>query len=80
MSKQPKRPRVPETYECANPQCTRTSKLLVDGYRVQRIPPETPSERIHRVVDTGINQFTLLCTCGHFTDVRPWRDEAEPRR
>ncbi len=76
MARQSKKPRIPEYYRCRNPQCTRTSALLVEGYRAQQIPPNTPEERIHRVVESGVYDFTILCSCGHFTQVTPWRNES----
>jgi len=64
---------VPEYYRCKNPKCTRTSALLVANYRAD-IPPDTPPDRIHEVVESGVHEFAIMCTCGHYTRVKPWRD------
>lgn len=73
MARQPKGPRVPETYRCANPECGHL--MLVSGYSVDS-PGDTPPERVHHVTETGVLPFTLLCACGHYTVVSPWREGA----
>lgn len=71
MPRQPKGPRVPEMYRCGNPACERN--LLVSGYKA-RVPEGTAPERVHRVQESGMPPFTLMCTCGHYTVVSEWRD------
>jgi len=74
-SRKPKGPHIPEFYRCANSQCTRKTQLLVSGYNVQAIPKDTPEDRIHRVYESNVYPLTIHCTCGHYTDVKPWREQ-----
>lgn len=63
-------PRVPEMYRCRNPACERN--VLVSGY-LATVPKGTAPGRVHSVEESGVLPFTLMCSCGHYTVVSPWR-------
>ena len=75
-----KRPTNPVSYKCANPKCTRT--LIVSSYSPSYPSADTPDERVHRISDSSIPGFSMLCTCGNFTIVAarhpPYGDQTDP--
>ena len=58
------RKKVPEHIRCANPSCGHL--MFADSYSAH-VPPDTPKDRIHRVLEPDQPYRTVLCVCGHFT-------------
>jgi len=76
MAKKSMGPKVPEHYECANPSCRRT--LQTRYYMMDRVGNAVPEE-VHQVFAPNLPLFTLMCTCGHYTVVKPWRENVESK-
>jgi hypothetical protein len=50
--------------KCMNPQCDRV--IVIRGAQCWA-GPEVPSERIHKVYNSGSLPFSVGCACGHYT-------------
>lgn len=67
---------MPELYPCRNPECSRTTPLLVRGYGAS-LPKGVDPIQVHEVTE-DFGPITLLCsTCGHFTAVNRYRPPRE---
>ena len=63
--------RVPEVYRCGNPECKRTTPMVVASY-MGYPPAGTPEDRIHREQQPLYPPFSILCaSCAHYTVVTP---------
>jgi|JI8StandDraft_1071087.scaffolds.fasta_scaffold376738_2 hypothetical protein len=54
-----------EYVDCGNPACQRTLKREdYDGFYPK---PNTPKDHIHRWENRQCYDYSVLCTCGHYT-------------
>jgi hypothetical protein len=64
----------PEHYPCKNPKCERSTPLDLKSYGMD-LGSDVPEDRIHRVSESHMPGFVLLCPqCAHYTVVTRYRE------